>query len=525
MVASASEASGPSVANAHPTESATPTAMQGVVANPGVAPSRAVPADVVIVPDLARFTLSEVSAEDAEEAQVRDSFGSRSPVGHERTRSVGSLSTAPPVKRMFFDEQLDARSFTSNFSTDQAVYQPEMLAALLKSNELMKRQLDTALAQIAARQPVEEVKTVTTFVNEVRNVEPDTSVQVPQRTAPISSVSRSLLPVVQLGQQSTFVSKTGNVLPACDFVPCFDSAALSAHADMFCKIKDIRASDTPTFCGTIDDRVHSWLKKLHAFLTAKLLHPMFWINAAQLSMQDSALEWFRTEQQVNGRFTDWDDFVWRVQMRFVDVSSLARAYQKLTTLRQKENQSVSEFQSVFTTLLQDVNYMHSDMHPVWLRKALRADLLLQMSLPPELTVTITMQDLWAAATQAEAVLKEARKLNLDGHVVSRSPAPLVRVQGTGARSTVRAVGSVAASNAARAAAKDFHTPDPSYRRGLLAAANADLPEGAAPQPVCWRCFRRGHTWEACKGTAKYPKSGDCPYSWTVTTQTTKKVGN
>ena len=95
----------------------------------------------------------------------------------------------------------------------------------------------------------------------------------------------------------------------------------------------------------------------------------------------------------------------------------------------------------------------------------------------------------------------------------------------GTRSTVRAVGSVAASNAARAAAKDFHTPDPSCRRGLLAAANADLPEGAAPQPVCWRCFRRGHTWEACKGTAKYPKSGDCPYTWTVTTQTTKKVGN
>ena len=126
MVASASEASGPSVANAHPVESALPTAITGVVANPGVAPTSAVPADVVLVPGLARYTLSAISAEDAEEAQVCDSFGSRSPVDHERTRSVGSLSTAP-VKRMLFDEPPSS-------PVGQAVYQSEVMAALMRSS-------------------------------------------------------------------------------------------------------------------------------------------------------------------------------------------------------------------------------------------------------------------------------------------------------------------------------------------------------------------------------------------------------
>ena len=335
---------------------------------------------------------------------------------------------------------------------------------------------------------------------------PSQSVLESQRPAPSNSASRPVLPTV-LHPDATYASKASHIMTADQFVPSFTLQEVDRCPDLFSRIKDIKPSDLPSFTGAVTDNVVSWLKDLQSLLTNKLLLPVFWVNAASMSMSGSAKEWFRTDSTVNGPFKDWDDFVWRVQDRYIDVSKLARSYKAITTIRQKPSQNVSELQADFNTHLQDINYLHPDMHPIWLRKAFMADILLQMSLPSQMVSSLTVQELWKAATAAEAVLIEAFKLDLQGHLPTRPPS------NTAPQGRLRAVNVPPGRPARPAAAKDFHTPDPVARKAMIDTAQVIAKASGNPIPnqVCWRCFAPGHSYPECTGNAIHPITGANPF--------------
>ena len=118
-------------------------------------------------------------------------------------RSPGSMSTVPRARVAFLPNPQD---------------EPGELAEAARVEKL-----DRLQEQIAHLTALFEASSTPALAPAVRAEvsPPEQSVRQSQRPAPAPSVSRSLLPSVQQPSES-YVSKVTNVMPAADFVPCYD---------------------------------------------------------------------------------------------------------------------------------------------------------------------------------------------------------------------------------------------------------------------------------------------------------------
>jgi hypothetical protein len=166
---------------------------------------------------------------------VCDSFGSRSPVGHERTRAEAVLSTAPPSNACSLMSNW-THALSEQLSADLGSFTNPRCSLPARSNELVKRRLDdAALAQVTARPGCEGVRRPSPpSLTRCVTLNPTRVSKIPQRAA--GSISLGVHARRQWSSESSIAPLcpgAGDVL-ACyvTSVPCFaQSLHVSAHAE------------------------------------------------------------------------------------------------------------------------------------------------------------------------------------------------------------------------------------------------------------------------------------------------------
>lgn len=194
-------------------------------------------------------------------------------------------------------------------------------------------------------------------------------------------------------------SQPRHVRPACDFVPLpkYKPGIKTVH------IGKLNISSMPQYSGEAH-KLLPWLTDIHQHMSAFYLSTEYWVNAATLTMNGHARVWVK--QQATDPFDDWDDFVWRVQVRFISPGLHSDTMRLLQTTRQLPNQSVDDFTAVFISRLQIIGYQYAEVYIQWYMDNLRSDIVDRMELavgeyPP-------LQEAVARARAAEAKLRRTQ---------------------------------------------------------------------------------------------------------------------
>ena len=295
-------------------------------------------------------------------------------------------------------------------------------------------------------------------------------------------------------------------------------------------------SSAPAFAGTTRDTAAAkrFLRNVETYFLVNILDPTDYLAAVNAALIDKASDWYAgLALSLEGPVASWDDFKHRFLVRFSSHADEQEALDGLSSIKQRDDESVDEYQQRFEELAALIHNAQPSILLQWFVRGLRFDLMSHVEGMSSLRASGTLVHWLDAARSAEFRLRQLGRLDQDLHRVKwrkfdaqphdkSKPKPKPRHTSTSLRVSDTSTSSKPAATTAPSSPKK--TPSNPKKTGNAAtdakrapaASTSQLPpvrfkrgeedfvqpqgqarEDLLSQHLCFRCHQPDHPWWRC----------------------------